>query len=86
MAGAKKIDPVLAIEPKNDITQLNVDEMILDLSQAYTLDELQDIYTKHYRICADARDMSAMKALIAAKDKVKAEIQNRQGNESGDTE
>jgi len=71
---ANNIDPSLAIEQKPDIN-VSVDDMVLEMSQAATLDELQEIYTKHYKSCAQARDMDAMKQVIAAKDKVKHEMQ-----------
>lgn len=56
---------------------INMDDMVLDMGQASTLDELQDIYVRHYKTCTQARDMEAMKSLIEAKDKVKAEIQRK---------
>ncbi len=75
---SRKIDPSLAIAQRDDIKSVPVDGMLLDLSQASTLDELEDIYRKHYRTCGEARDKNALRELISCKDERKAELERKE--------
>ncbi len=70
----------LAIE-ENPVIRINVDDMdnmLLDISQVSTMGELEEIYKKHYKTCAEARDSYWLKQVILAKDKRKAELERRE--------
>lgn len=69
-----EIDP-----PKKD--EFAIDGMLLDISQASSLEDLEKIYKTHYKTCISNKDRESLEKLMVAKDEKKTELNVKEFNE-----
>ncbi len=54
----------------------DVEIMLTEISLCDTIDELQEVYTRHYKVCVTHRDNDAIKKIIEAKDLKKKQLES----------
>jgi hypothetical protein len=86
--GAKKIDVYQGEAPKmikaeiiEPISEDDMNDIMLDISQCNTLDELETTFKDYYKQIVEKKDQNALKRLIKAKDKRKDEIKTKLVND-----
>jgi phage recombination protein Bet len=69
------IEAVQIIDPEPEI---NIDEMVLDISQTASIDELEKVFKTHYKVCVGKRDKEALDKIIIAKNTQKIKFETEQ--------
>jgi hypothetical protein len=67
-----------AVEIPEAAIELNIDEMVLDITQTTTVDELEKVFKLHYKACVKERNKEALDKIIDAKNNQKNKFTTEQ--------